>query len=89
MPVLQFQSMTRYKGSAKTKLIERDFPQRVEMLIPEGGLGKRLDEMHDWHHARGIQAKFGRSWRDKDNRDHLTWCFADPATAESFASEFK
>ena len=49
--------MTRYKGRTKTKLIERDFPHQVEMLVPEGGLGKGLDEMHDWHHARGMQAR--------------------------------
>ena len=81
--------MTRYKGRIKTKLVERDFPHHVEMIVPEGGFATRLDEMHDWHRARGIQAKFGRSRRDKDNRDYLTWCFADPATVESFANEFK
>ena len=46
------------------------------MFVPEGGLGKRLDEMHEWHRARGFQARFGRSRRDEDNRDYLTWCFA-------------
>ena len=56
--------MTRYKGRTKTSLIERDFPHRVEMIVPEGGFGKRLDEMHEWHRARGIQAMFGRSRRD-------------------------
>jgi hypothetical protein len=73
--------MTRYKGRTKISLIERDFPHRVEMIVPEGGFGKRLDEMHEWHRARGIQAMFGRSRRDENNRDYVTWCFADAATA--------
>ena len=35
--------MTRYKGRTKAKTIERDFPHHVEMIVPEGGFGKRLD----------------------------------------------
>jgi hypothetical protein len=35
--------MTRYKGRTKTSLIERGFPYRVEMIVPKGGFGKRLD----------------------------------------------
>jgi hypothetical protein len=27
------------------------FPYIVEMAVPEGGLGKRLDTMHEWHRA--------------------------------------
>jgi len=45
--------MTGYKGRTKASLIERDFPHHVEMIVPEGGLGRRLDEMHEWHRARG------------------------------------
>lgn len=29
-------SMSRYKGRTKTTLIERDFPHRVEMIVPKG-----------------------------------------------------
>jgi hypothetical protein len=80
--------MTRYKGRTKTSLIERDFPHRVEMIVPEGGFGKRLDKMHDWHHARGIVARFGRSRRDENSRDYVTFCFADAVTAEAFRRLF-
>jgi hypothetical protein len=83
------QAMTRYKGRTKTSLNERNYPHRVEMIVPEGGFGRRLDDMHNWHLALSIRAKLGRGRRDKDNRDYVTWCFANPATAESFASEFK
>jgi hypothetical protein len=81
--------MTRYKGRTKTKLIERGFPHQVEMIVPEGGFGKRLEEMFEWHRARTIQPKLGRSRRDKkNNRDYITWCFADAAMADSFRASF-
>jgi len=80
--------MTRYKGRTKTSLIERDFPHHVEMLVPEGGFGKRLDEIHEWHGAHNIVAMNGRGRRDENNRDYVTWCFAEPAIAAAFANEF-
>ena len=45
--------MTRYRGRTRTS--QRDFPHRVEMIVPKGGFGKRLDEMHEWHRARSIR----------------------------------
>ena len=80
--------MTRYKGRTKTNLIEREFPYRVEMIVPKSGFRKRLDEMHEWHRARSIKPRFGRSRRDKNNRDYVTWCFADAAMADSFRASF-
>jgi hypothetical protein len=81
--------MTRYKGRTKTSLTERNFPHRVELVVPEGGFGKRLDEMHEWHRARSLRARFGRSRRDKNNRDYVTWCFADAAMADSVRASFR
>jgi hypothetical protein len=80
--------MTRYKGRTKTSLAERDFPHRVEMIVPECGFRNNLDAMHDWHRDRSITARFGRSRRDKDNRDYVTFCFADAAMADSFRASF-
>jgi hypothetical protein len=57
------------------------------MLVPEGGFGGRLNAMHDWHDARGIPAVRGQSRRE-NGRDYIRWCFANPAVAEAFASEF-
>jgi hypothetical protein len=51
--------MTRYKGRTKTKLVERDFPHHVDMMVPEFGFGTHLDAMYDWHHARGVS---GTAW---------------------------
>jgi hypothetical protein len=79
--------MTRYKGRTRTS--QRDFPHRVEMIVPVGGLGKRLDEIYEWHGAHNIIAMRGRSRRDANNRDYVTWCFADAETAAAFASEFR
>jgi hypothetical protein len=81
--------MTRYRGRTKTSLSERNFPHRVELIVPKGGFGKRLDEMHEWHLARSIRARLGRSRRDANNRDYVTWCFSDAAMADSFRASFK
>jgi hypothetical protein len=80
--------MTRYKGHTKTSLIEHECPHRVEMIVPKGGFGKRLNQMHDWHLSRSIKPRFGRGRRDKNNRDYVTWCFADAAMADSFRASF-
>ena len=48
--------MTRYKSRAGLKVIESKFPHHIDMLVPEGGFGSRLNAMHDWHDARGISA---------------------------------
>ncbi len=52
--------MSRYKGRTSPKTIEQEFPNIVEMAVPLGGLGKRLDVIYDWHHARGIQSLAGQ-----------------------------
>jgi hypothetical protein len=67
--------MTRYRGRTKNKLIERDFSHHVDLRMPEGGFRSRLDEMHEWHHARSIRAIHGRGRRDESNRDYVTFCF--------------
>ena len=81
-------AMTRYKGRTSFKAIESAYPDHVDMLVPEGGLGKRLEEMYIWHLTRRIPAMHGRGRRDENGRDIIRWCFADPKIAEAFASEF-
>src|SRR5664280_276662 len=82
-----FAGMARYKGRKSPKAIERDFPHVVEIAVPPGGLGKRLDAMHDWHRARGIQACLGLGRRE-EGRDYLRWYFTRATMAVSFATEF-
>jgi hypothetical protein len=78
----------RYKGRASAKAVEKDFPHVVEMMVSEGGFRDRLNAMHDWHLARGIQAKHGQSRRDDSGQYFIRWCFADKETAEAFAQTF-
>jgi hypothetical protein len=47
------------------------------MIVPEGGFGRTLDAMFDFHA------------RDENGRDIIRWCFADPKLAEAFANEFR
>ena len=60
----------------------------VEITVPLGGLGRRLDAMHAFHAERGIRSQNGRRRRDRDGLDHIRWCFADAATADAFAAQF-
>jgi len=80
-------AIMRYKGRTSSKAIEREFPHIVEIAVPVGGLGKRLDAMHDFHAVCGINACLGRGRRE-DNQDYLRWYFADPTTAAAFADKF-
>jgi hypothetical protein len=79
--------MARYKGRPSAQTIARDFPHVVEIRVPGGGFGKRLDAMHDFHARRGVRALNGPHRHDK-GRDFISWCFADSSTAETFAAEF-
>jgi len=80
--------MTRYKGRTSFKSLERDFPHIVEMIVPEGGFGKTLDAMFDFHARHGLRAINSTGRRDENNRDYIRWCFADADTAAAFAAEF-
>jgi hypothetical protein len=75
--------VARYKGRLGPKQIERDYPYFVDIPIPEGGLGRRLDAMHEWHLARGLRARQGSAglWTAR-------FCFADATSADAFKAEF-
>src|SRR5262245_20147836 len=81
--------MTRYKGRTSAREIEKDFPHIVEMRVPLGGFGSKLNAMHQWHEARGIRAIHSTGRRDENNRDYIRWCFADETIAREFAREFE
>jgi hypothetical protein len=80
--------MSRYKGRTSPKSIERDFPHIVETIVPEGGFGKRLDAMYEFHARHGVRAINSTGRRDENGRDYIRWCFADPGLAAAFAKEF-
>ena len=79
--------MSHNKCRSSFKFIEQVFPHHVDMPVPDGGLGKRLDAMYGWHLARGIQAVHGRG-RRQNGRDIIRWCFGDPEMAAEFAKQF-
>lgn len=79
--------MARYKGGTSTKNIERDLPHIVEITVPPGGLGKRLDQMYDWHRERGVEVHCGSGRREED-RDIIRWCFTHAKAAAAFAVVF-
>ena len=76
-----------YKGRPLAKTIAREFPFVVEILVPEGGLGRRLDDMHAFHRQRRITDHHIPRRRDGEH-DYIRWCFKDLATGEAFAAQF-
>jgi hypothetical protein len=62
----------------------REFPHVVEIPSPVDGFSDRLDAMHAWYGARGLQV-----YRGSSGDNVARWCFADAATADAFAAEFR
>jgi len=86
-PVTLNGQMTRYKGRATTKSVERDFTHFVDMAVPPGGLGSKLDAMYEFHTQYGIKPQRGHGRHDA-NGSVIRWCFADEEIAKSFATVF-
>jgi hypothetical protein len=38
--------MSRYKGRIDPKEVEKAFPHIVQMIVPLGGFGKKLDDIY-------------------------------------------
>ena len=79
--------MNRYTGRNSAKAVELDFPHFVDILVPPGGLGTKLDAMYDFHTMYGVAPKRGHGRHDHDG-SVIRWCFADPEMAKSFATMF-
>jgi len=79
--------MTRYKGQLRASRTEQEFPHHVDIIVPPGGLGTRLDAMYSFHEQHGIKPQRSHGKHDADG-SVIRWCFADLAIAESFAGEF-
>src|SRR5262249_45825474 len=58
----------------------------VEIVVPESGLGRRLEDMHDFHRQRAITDHYVPGRRDGER--NVRWFFKDLATAEAFAAQF-
>jgi hypothetical protein len=79
--------MTRYKGQLKAARIEQEYPHHVDMIVPPGGLGKRIDAMYAFHAEHGIKPQRGRGKHDA-NGAIIRWCFANAEMAKAFAAQF-
>ena len=75
----------RYKGLKSEQTLARDFPHCVEIVVPLGGFGKRLDAMHVF--LRGIECHHGHGRREGE-RDVTRWLFMYREDAEAFAKAF-
>jgi hypothetical protein len=83
-----FESMPRCKARTSAQAIEKDFPHIVQMIVPLGGFGKKLDDMYEWHWTKDTEAMRGNGWRDDSGRFYVRWCFANLITAQDFARKF-
>ena len=81
------QLMSRYISRPSFKGRAREFPYTVEITMPEGGLGRALERMYEFHVLRGIKPRSGVG-RGVDDCDVINWLFADPDIAQAFADEF-
>jgi hypothetical protein len=54
------------KDAATPEATERAYPYIVEMLVPEGGFGRKLDDMHQFHACHGIQPTAGAAAAKRD-----------------------
>lgn len=79
--------MARRKGERTARNNERQFPNIVELPMPSGGFGSRLDAMHDFHSERGLGSLRGQLQR-RDDQEFVRWCFAESGDAEAFLQQF-
>lgn len=70
------------------------FPHHVDIVVPEGGLGKQLDQMHGWctrRFERGSWAQFGlmeKLGQGRVARTIARFYFDQGAAAEEFAKRW-
>jgi hypothetical protein len=78
----------RYKGQITPGQIDRDYPHQVEIKVLAGGLGTRLNAMHDAcrgvdYQTRGIGKKHVETGVDGER-----FCFKTAAQADAFQARF-
>lgn len=76
--------MVRYRELRSIRQLEKEFPFQVEIVVPPGGLGRRLDEIEAWLAANVPRAEFARWGRQRDGKDVAVWGFRDEALISDF-----
>jgi hypothetical protein len=79
--------MSRYKGQLRAAQTERLFPCHVDITVPPGGLGTRLDAMYEFHAQHGIKPQRGHGTHTADG-SVIRWCFSNAILAAAFAKKF-
>jgi hypothetical protein len=79
--------MSRRKGERTGAINEREFPHLVELALPSGGFRSRSSEFDAFHRERGIPMLRGRGRNDAE-QFYVSFCFADPGTADAFRDRF-
>src|SRR5262249_30193744 len=79
-------NMSRYKGRQNTKAVERDFPHFVDVVVPPGGLGKKLNRMYEFHTRRGIEPQRGQGRHDANGAVVVAYLTPHPTLASRVAS---
>ena len=70
---------------------EQEHPHIVEIRVPGAGLGARLNDMHDWHAGRLLEARRGHSRTAVEGGEvvsYIRWCFKQPKDAKDFRVAF-
>jgi len=67
--------MVRYRELRTIKQLKKEFPHQVELMVPPGGLGRRLDEIESWLVANVDRKDFARWGKRRDGRDVAVWGF--------------
>jgi hypothetical protein len=79
--------MARYHYETRRDA-ERKFPHRVDIPMPENGLGKQLNDMIDWCGGRFAEWTFHGVTGDRDERgiaiDLVRFYFMDEMAAQKF-----
>jgi hypothetical protein len=81
------QNRPAVKARSTARMNERDCPHIVELALPDGGFGTRLDEFEAFHRLRGIESRRGQRQR-RDEQEYVQWCFVSVIDADDFAQRF-
>lgn len=69
--------MVRYRELRSIRQLEKEFPHQVEIVVPVGGLGRRLDEIENWLAANVDRKDFARWGRRHNGQDVAVWGFTN------------
>lgn len=73
--------MVRYRELRTIKQLEKEFPYQVELMVPPGGLGQRLDEIESWISRAIARGDFARWGRRRAGQDVAVWGFRESVLA--------